>query len=333
MKYFIFQLFCFTFIFSSVLYANKAVYTYSNQFDINLLRSIEQVSKNQTPPPADTSPTVNLYSIHINYSDPQKLKETIRLLYPSVTIAVDERTRSLVVSCAQNQIRSIESIIQKLDTVLPQIKIEVQIIEVSYTDFDQYRHIFSSLTDGFQVNYNFKENKITGSDLSGTLTSLIKNGQAKVLAKPTVTTLDNNRSVIKVGDQVPYITNIITENQTKTYQVNYLNAGIELEILPKISSGNSVLTDITASISSIKTWKDYKEASYPILSSRKTQTLVNIENKKTLVIAGLITQEKRDNSSKIPFLSDLWFVGDLFKSKSDETISSDVLFLITPEIL
>jgi len=284
-----------------------------------------------TPTALSHNPTSRPYTIFLKNAEPARVRDAIKNLFCDVPISIDERSRALMVNTTASTYQSIEEVVSKLDKALPQIKIEVQIIELNYSNFDQYKNIFSNLTDGFKINYNFTENRMTASDIEGTLGYLIKSGQAKVLAKPTISTVDNNRSSIKVGDRVPYVTTTWTQN-TQNTQVNYLDTGIDLEILPQIASGNAVFTEINTSISSIKLWKDYKEVSLPVIASRKTQTRVLIENNKTLVIAGLLDEQQHNNHETVPFLSDLYLIGPLFKGQSQEKSQTDIVFLITPQI-
>lgn len=272
------------------------------------------------------------YTIYLKNSTPKDIKTALMAIYPQLLIASDERTRSITIKTDYEKIKEIKQIISKLDCELPQIKMEVKILEVSYNDYNQYKNIFSDLTDGFKINYDFKSGVIGGAlNVEGALMYLVTTGQAKILAKPVISMIDNNKATIRVGDQVPYIS-AVTKNNIQLNEIKYLETGIELELVSKITSENEVCTEINASISSVKLWKEIKDFIYPILSTRKTQTKVNLKNKETLVIAGLFNEETKINDKKVPVLSDLALVGDLFKGQTEEKIKSDIIFLITPEI-
>lgn len=313
--------------------AGVPVFQYTNQFDANWIHNL--TAKPGGPvgvlPASGVSSVTKFYPLNLKYSDPVKMKDAIKSIYPDVLVAIDERARVLIINTNENQIKAIESLVSRLDCPLPQIKIEVQIIELNYTNFNQYKNLFSELTNGFSINYNFQTGQVVPSNIDGVLVHLLQSGQAKLLAKPTISTQDNHRSTIRVGDRVPYII-YTTDKDIRSSQVNFLDTGIELEILPQVSSGDCVVADISTAISSVKVWKEFKDLSYPILSTRKTQTKVSIGNKKTLIIAGLMNEETQSNVTKVPLLSDLALIGDLFKGKIDEKVQSDIIFLITPEI-
>ncbi|MFA5878981.1 MAG: secretin N-terminal domain-containing protein [Candidatus Margulisiibacteriota bacterium] len=309
--------------------------------NITTFKEIKALIKKLDRPLILNTPTTNkkenasvlsIHTIYLKNGKPKDIKDALALIYPQIAIAIDERTRSITLKTNTQTIKEINQIIKKIDCALPQIKIEVKILEVSYSDYNQYKNIFSDLTDGFKINYDFKTGLIGGNfNIEGTLMYLVTTGQAKILAKPVISMIDNNKANIKVGDQVPYIS-AVTKNNIQLNEIKYLDTGIELEIESKITSPNEICVDINASISSIKLWKEIKEFIYPIISTRKTQTRVKLKNKETLVIAGLFNEETKTNDKKVPILSDLSLVGELFKSKTEEKIKSDIIFLITPEI-
>lgn len=306
--------------------AQAPKFNYPNQFNMQIVRP------QTTAFGLQDQGKIIPHTYFLKTADAQKIKETVRSLYPEVLIAVDDRTRAVIVNCTASKWQEINTVIQKLDAAIPQIKLSVQIMEVNSSELNQYKHIFSNIADGFQVNYNFANNSLSASDIRQTFSFLIQNGFAKVLARPSVSGLDNQKASIKVGERIPYISSIM-DKENKTTQVNYLDTGIELEILPQIASGNMITVDISASISNVKIWKDYKDVTFPILSSRKTQTKVHLQDNQTLIMAGLLDDENRITKTKVPILSDIPWIGDFFKGQHEEKIQSDIVFLITPQIL
>lgn len=296
--------------------------------------ALENPQFNKITRPINQTKTEKKYTTYfIKNSLPQNMQETLRSLFPDLRMAADLRTRSLTIYATQTEQESIQKIIDKLDKPIPQIKVEVQVIELHTETFDQYRHIFADLTSGFQINYDFNAGRlIPMSQLEGKLIGLIKNGSAKVVARPTITTLDNQKALITVGDKIPYVTPIVYQ-QAIMHQLQQIDTGIEVEITPKIVSHNLVLTEIQTAISTVKLWKEYNQSEYPVLSSRKAKTSVYIQNNETLIIAGLLDEATKENRTAIPILSSLPIIGTLFQGISKEKTQSDILFLITPSIL
>ena len=314
----------------SGLYANEAVFNYNSAMSAQEIAKLKNNLFAQTPESSRSE--LYTYIVFLKNSDPEKIKRTIKEIYPSVLVSADHRTRALTFKTDKNTFRKVNLLIRKLDKTLSQIKLEVKIIEISYYNLKQYKNIFSDILSGFKINYDFKKQQIIPAhNLEGTLIRLADSGNAKILAKPTIATLDNHTAVIKIGDRIPYL-KVYVSQTTEEKEVNYLDTGIELSILPKITRNNKIIVDINASISSVKLWKEFGNISYPILSTRQARTKVEIENKKTLVIAGLFDDQKKENISEIPFFADLPLVGALFKAQKQNKDQTDIVFLIPPEI-
>ncbi|MGE4170333.1 MAG: type II secretion system protein GspD [Candidatus Margulisiibacteriota bacterium] len=269
-------------------------------------------------------------TLQLNNSDPALLKVTLQALFPEVRIGADTRSRQLLAWATPEDWAPIKALAEQLDSPLARIVFEIEIVEVADQNNSLWKPFFNSLTDGFAINYDFESGKLLPlQGLQGALSQLITEGKAKVLAKPTVSTLDNSKSSIQVGDRVPYVTAIF-QDRTVSQQVQYVDTGIALDITPKLNSKTTVLSNINATIINAKVWKEFGSGQYPVLATRKTDTTVQLENNQTLVIAGLLQEETKNNQTQIPFLADLPLVGGLFRGQQTETSRTDVLFLITP---
>jgi general secretion pathway protein D len=309
---------------------NEPVFNYKNALDLDAL---QQLNGSDAVVVNNNTKNCKLYKIYLKYGDPKQVKNSLLDLFPKLNVTIDDRTRSLLFYTDKSSFHKASIIAKRLDKKLSQVKIEVKIIEVNYEGLDQYENIFSEITSGFKINYDYNNNKINPmSALNSQLVALTKKGNAKILAKPTITTIDNNKALIKIGDKVPYITTVLNE-YSQSNQVHHLDTGIELQINPKIIDQEQILVSIIADISVVKMWKDLGSTQYPLLSNRKAETKVYINNKETLVIAGLFDEQKKKNETSIPFLSDIPIIGDLFKDVIVNHNKTDILFLITPEII
>ena len=318
--------------------ATTPIFHYQNAFNLS---SKYKIKKSENPSPiqrTDPSPLLPIqnqkrYQIQLKNSDPIKIIQTIRPLFPGVLMSPDERTRSILLSTTESTYDDILNIVTNLDQKLTQLKLSIEIIEVSTQNLSITKGLLSDLNTGLAWNYSVKENKIVpASDIIAHLDYLESIGQARVLAKPSITTLENIPCTIHVGDRIPYLTTVI-QNNFQTQTVQFLETGIELKLYPRITE-NAVDTEIEAEIAAVKLWKTLNDKNeYPILSNRKTKTRVVIENQKTLILAGLLDETQKITHSEIPGLASIPFLGEAFKSHQTEVIQSDIVFLITPEII
>ncbi|MCP4051148.1 MAG: type II and III secretion system protein [bacterium] len=322
-------LFAFCFL-NGLCYADsdigRSVLNYGKAFDLKGLKRIKNEGL------AGRQENKRIYTIFIKHLSPDIFRRMLSELFPDLVAAVDNRSRSITFNADKLTYKRIREVAENLDKALSQIRIEVKIIEINYQNFDQYKNLFANITSGVKINYDFNTRKINPvNELEGSLVYLVKNGYANILAKPAVSTVDSNKAVIKIGDRVPYITTILSE-YSHSNQVHHVDTGIDLEILPKIVSGNLILAEINARVSTIKLWQTLGEMQYPVLSSRQAQTSVYIKNGETLVIAGLMDEQMKRNVTAVPFFSDLPFIGRLFTGENQEKTKTDILFLITPHI-
>jgi len=315
-----------TVLWAQVFAANET-YRYPNRLDGNLLEALRQ-EKTQKKGTTHYS-----YVLPLKNSRPESVRSVISTLYPDVHVALDSRTRSIQILATPRESRAIQRVIKRIDKPLAQLQIEVKILEITTFSLKDYKNIFSDLTSGFRINYDFDQQAVVpASKLDGFLRYLSKEGQTRVLARPTLSILDNHASIIRVGDRIPYVTTRIL-NQTQVTEVHFLDTGISLRLHPRLSGGNRILIEVHAEISSVKLWKELAGVQYPILSTRKTETMVDIQDGQTLVIAGLLDSAQKRNQSVVPILSDMPIVGGLFKGEDKEVLRSEIIFLIRPKII
>lgn len=307
-------------LFSDLVFAEE-VFTYPNRVDFeSQMRALGEGKGGYQ------------YVLPLKYLDVQSAVSTLQGLYPEAVFVGDARSRAVGMSGDEFTYRAVRKVLGKLDVALRQIRFDVKILEVNYFKFEEYKQFFSELTSGFQVNYDFDSRKLfSAGPVEAQLNQLTQEGRASVLAKPSVVSLDNHEARIHVGDRIPYSVEKVY-NGGLSSEVHYLDTGIVLEILPRISSGDRVVVDIQASISSVKQWREFSRSSYPVLASRETSTIVEIPDRGTLVMAGLFDSSVRKNKSGVPFLSKIPILGVPFRSRSAQRQQSDIIFLITPYI-
>lgn len=157
-----------------------------------------------------------------------------------------------------------------------------------------------------------------------------------VLSTPHILTSDNSDAEIMVGENVPFLSKL-ERDSTATSQpllqsIERKDVGIRLQIKPKISEGDFVKLDIYQEISAVAPTTT-AGASDLITTKRSAKTTVVVKNKQTVVIGGLIQDKSTDDTTKVPLLGDIPFLGWLFKSKSDRNQKTNLLVFITPYII
>lgn len=167
-----------------------------------------------------------------------------------------------------------------------------------------------------------------GSYLVGLeLTAMQQEGKGELISMPKVITADQSKAVIKQGIEVPYQ----SATSSGATSVSFKEAVLKLEVTPQITPDDRIVMDLTIT----KDRPDFTRQvlGTPPLEKREIQTNVLVSNGETVVLGGILEDEKSQNQEKIPVLGDMPFVGFLFKQELNKNLSNELLFFITPRIL
>jgi general secretion pathway protein D len=157
---------------------------------------------------------------------------------------------------------------------------------------------------------------------------------AKVIATPIIVTTDNTEASIVVGERraIP-TTTATTIGGSIQSSFEYENIGLDLTVTPRINPQGVVIMEVTQSAENVggSTIIDGNEV--PIITTRQLEASVAIRSGGTLALGGLVREDKRESMTKVPILGSIPILGALFRSKSTETVRTELLVLLSPEVL
>ncbi|UCD75035.1 MAG: ATP-binding cassette domain-containing protein [Phycisphaerales bacterium] len=179
---------------------------------------------------------------------------------------------------------------------------------------------------------------------TGRIRALIRDGKAEILARPSILTLNNRQSTIRVGTDIPIATS--TEGTLGSNRIvfnfQYLPTGILLNIRPRINeegSEVSMLIDTVVSAEVAGAALELRDnqgdivATAPTVSTRRVQTYARIRNNTPFIVGGLVSRERTSTQDKIPLLGDIPLLGALFRAEKVETTKREVIIVLTPYVL
>ena len=167
--------------------------------------------------------------------------------------------------------------------------------------------------------------------LAPTLNLLMQEGHARVLSSPDLVTTPGNNATFLVGGQIP----VVTTGALGTVNVQYKDYGVQLNVTPTVLGNGSVEAKIAPQISNL----DYSNAvvisgfTIPALTVSQLSTDVVTKPGESILMGGLVRRLEQRTISKIPLLSDIPILGKLFTSTNYQHNESDVVFVMTPEII
>jgi ABC-type multidrug transport system fused ATPase/permease subunit len=175
--------------------------------------------------------------------------------------------------------------------------------------------------------------------------TLIRDGKAQILSRPSVLTINNRQSTIRVGQDIPIATSqegTATVSNKIAFSFRYLPTGILLNIRPRINEEGSEVSMLIDTIVSarvpgadleIRSNEGELLATAPTISTRRVQTYARIRNNTPFIIGGLVSREENVIYDKVPFLGDLPIIGAAFRSERSEDVRREVIIVLTPYIL
>lgn len=157
------------------------------------------------------------------------------------------------------------------------------------------------------------------------LSALEADGKGKLVSSPRVVTADGTKAVIEQGTEFPFQ----QATSSGATAVAFRRASLKLEVTPQITPEGNIILDLDITNDA----RGETTAAGIAINTRRINTQVLVENGGTVVIGGIFTLDDSETETKVPFLGDVPFVGNLFKTRSRATRKSEMLFFITPKTI
>jgi general secretion pathway protein D len=270
--------------------------------------------------------------------------EAIAVQGEGVTLSVDPRSNTLIFFTTGTHYQTLLPMVQRLDVPPKQILLETMIAEVTLTGEFAYGVEFAftegNFSGGTTGGLNLPSgglslNWIEGISQQVRVKLSASNTLVNVLSNPTLVVRDGVEASIKVGNDVPTVGATATdplESNTQITQVLYRKTGLDLKIRPTINAEGVVVMEINQSISNtVPGASDVQGA--PVFFERAVTTEVVARSGESILLAGLISERKNDNSAKVPGFGDIPGIGYLFRSDSKSKERTELVVLITPRVI
>lgn len=169
------------------------------------------------------------------------------------------------------------------------------------------------------------------SNINASLQALVTNGKARILSRPSITTMSGEKAKILIGGQIP----IPVSNGDGDVTIEWRDYGIHLEIEPVVDSQQKITSKVHAEVSSLDYSHGVKEREFniPGIATREAEAVINVGSGMTMAIGGLLNSEDSKTVSKIPLLGDIPIIGEFFKHTTHTRDNRELLILITPTLV
>jgi len=300
--------------------------------------------------------------IELNYAVVADLKEKIEsVLTKGVgTVQIDDRTNKIFITDLKENIPKISEMVSAFDSRLQQVLIDARIMEITLNDEFQLGVDWEVVTDVFQdllekdIGIKSKFGLETAGafipggeiiigafgvgDYAAMVQALKTVGDSNILSSPRITVMNNEEAKILVGSSEPYATNTVTQGTSTTTtgtNLSFIDIGVKLFVTPTINKNGFVSMKIRPEVSSSTSNYTYGDppTTVPIVQTTQAETSVMVKDGSTIIIAGLIKDDRSSSVSKVPVLGDIPYIGEIFKKTVDIVQKTELVIFITPRII
>lgn len=268
----------------------------------------------------------------------------------NVRIVADEYNNALLVFAPAREFEKIEAALKRLDVIANQVLIEASILEVTLADdleFGLEWFIQNSLTGNregsalLNVTGDSLGPRVPGFSYSvansagvlrAVLNALAERSLVNVISTPSVMVLDNHTAAIHVGDQQPIRSaQTVTNGGNVQVSIEFRDTGVKLEVTPSVNAGGLVTMDIQQSVTDVGPVDPATDQRSFL--ERNVSSRVSVRSGESVVLGGLIRDNKSRGSIGLPVLSGLPVVGGLFGRSSTTASRTELLVMITPKVV
>ncbi|MCP5162525.1 MAG: pilus (MSHA type) biogenesis protein MshL [Hahellaceae bacterium] len=275
----------------------------------------------------------------------------------------------IVVRAMPEELLSVEDYLRRAELIMQrQVILEAKILEVELSDNYKQGVDWTALESGASIDANGLPKKLIGLDMSGkeivdeitggVFSATVKvgdfssfihllgqQGNVQVLSSPRISTVNNQKAVIKVGNDEYFVTDIAisdnndTSNTSTDVTITPFFSGIALDVTPQIGDDGKITLHVHPTISQVQDQQKIisvgtRDLNLPLAFSsiRETDSIISANDGQIVVIGGLIQTIIRDVNTSVPVLGDIPLVGELFKQKNQKSVKSELVILLRPYV-
>ena len=284
------------------------------------------------------------------------------------SVMVTPQAGLVTVRAMPKEIRSIKAFLDVSEEIIQrQVILEARIIEVALDDgYQQGINWGQILANSGSTDFQFSNTpsiignslsaalgnvtslSFVNKDFSGVLSLLSTQGNVQVLSSPRVTAINNQKAVIKVGNDEYFVTDVSSQSTISSSTTSVVPnieltpffSGIALDVTPQIAADGMVLLHVHPSV--IETQEQEKVVTLnqeqfvlPLAQSniRESDTVIRAKSGEIVVIGGLMQSIISESESKTPLLGDIPILGNLFKNKRNSEVKKELVILIRPTVV
>ncbi len=288
-------------------------------------------------------------------------------LVTDAQITPDLRSNSLIVYASKKDLATIKRVLEKVDTLLPQVLIEGIVMNVALGNGSSFgvtagqrpKRFDSTITGGGSINndagnlgggINFLQGALTngttyasgagagysallGNNWDVTVNAAANDSRVDVIQRPRIITSHAVPATFFVGSQIPFQQGGYNYGGVASFQYTTIAVGITLSVTPFITPDNLVVMQVSQEISGVASAGNPTSGAPPTTDQKNAESIVTVRSGDVILMGGYLDNNKTTSNSGVPYLKDIPLLGNLFKNKANSGSKTELMILVRPTIL
>lgn len=303
-----------------------------------------------------SSSSVQTHVLNLNYADAQHMAKLLSHQSDHdaklINVTADERTNSLLVESSADHWQKVKRLVHQLDQPSPQIMVKARVVSIDQTyrrqlgvrfglkkvkPFKSTHSTGSAKSRGLHVDWPGVSSAASNAGLAmfkvakdiwidTELSALATEGHAQIISNPELVASNHQSAEIEAGRKIPFQEKTGEGSTTATFK----KAVLKLKVTPQVVHDDQLLLHLTVSQDS---QGSERVKGVPTINTRQINTNVLVNNKQTIVLGGIYEKTRQHNTRKVPFLSAVPLVGQLFQFHDNRNRKRQLMIFVTPTLL
>lgn len=281
----------------------------------------------------------------------QEVVATLKGMLELNRIQVNPTQSSITVRGTPDQLVLAEKLIADADKAKPEVIIDIAVLQVSRSRINNAGTVVPTSTTITPIAAGasagspvVRFGSVNGNNFAipipgATFTVLMSDSKTKVLQKPQLRVLDNEKATLKIGDRVPIATGSFTPGNgggispLVNTQFQYLDVGVNIDVTPHVHSNHEVTLKMVLEISSVTGSQNIGGISQPTIGQRRIEHETRLEDGEVNLVGGILTDSEQTSLSGYPWLGKIPILKYLFGVENKDHQQNEIVFAITPHVV
>src|SRR6266496_1772213 len=299
----------------------------------------------------------------LSNGDVTEVSNALRSLLQTTRISINKAENSITLRDTADKVAIAEKIIAQNDKQLAEVVVDVELLQINTSKTQDLGLLLSNYTVGAaapapvdlksDIGGKIPEGSFTwdvlkqlslrsfGFTIPSLTYSFIKNNtDAELLAKPQLRISEGQKAQLIIGDKVPIPTTTFNTGTTVGGNIvpvtsfQYQDVGIKIDVEPRVHHNKEITMKLIVEVSNLNGFVTVQQGqNQPIIGTRTISSNIRLKDGETNFLAGLLRNDKSNNTDTVPFLGDIPILGRLFSKKSSTNKTSDLVLTLTPHII